>query len=165
MSIKDSLLNTYNGGYAVSDGLDIVIIDDEENVCEVLAEQIKTYYTWGEIITFTDVDRAISYCLARQSGIMIFILDVFVGQNNGFYFLDAISEKYQSAHYDTIMITGKADDDVVDMCVATGVNHLLEKPVRPYALQLAVRAIVTKYLNFAKRLLQDPDFAESVEKI
>ena len=149
----------------MSDGLDIVIIDDEENVCEVLAEQIKTYYTWGEIITFTDVDRAISYCLARQSGIMIFILDVFVGQNNGFYFLDAISEKYQSAHYDTIMITGKADDDVVDMCVATGVNHLLEKPVRPYALQLAVRAIVTKYLNFAKRLLQDPDFAESVEKI
>ncbi|MBN2298211.1 MAG: response regulator [Deltaproteobacteria bacterium] len=149
----------------MSDGLDIVIIDDEENVCEVLAEQIKDYYTWGEIITFTDVDKAITYCLGRDNGIMIFILDVFVGNNNGFYFLDAIAEKYQAAYQDTIMITGKADDDVVDMCVATGVNHLLEKPVRPYALQLAVRGIIAKYLKFAKRLLQDPDFAESVEKI
>jgi len=149
----------------VSDGLDILIVDDEENVCEVIAEQIKEYFTWGEVITFTDVDKAISYCLGRDNGIMIFILDVFVGHDNGFYFLDAIAEKYPFAYQDTIMITGKAGDDVVDMCVAAEVNYLLEKPIRPYALQLAVRAIVTKYLKFAKKLLQDPDFAESVEKI
>lgn len=149
----------------MSDGLDILIIDDEENVCEVLAEQIKSFYTWGEVITFSDVDKAISHCQSRDSSIMIFILDVFVGQNNAFFFLDAISEKYPSAHQDTIMITGNASNDVVDMCVATEVNHLLEKPVRPYALQLAVRSIVTKYLKFAKRLLQDPEFAVSVDKI
>ena len=149
----------------MSDGLDILIIDDEKNVCEIIAEQIKDYYTWGEIVTFTDVDKAISYCQGRDNSIMIFILDVFVGNNNGFSFLDAIADKYPGAYQDTIMITGKAGDDVVDMCVATGVNHLLEKPVRPYALQLAVRAIITKYLKFAKKLLQDPDFAESVEKI
>ncbi len=149
----------------MSDGLDVIIIDDEENVCEVLKEQIKDFYTWGEIITFTDVDKAITYCLNRDSSIMIFILDVFVGNNNGFFFLDAISEKYRWAYQDTVMITGKASDDVVDMCVASDVNHLLEKPVRPYALQLAVRSIINKYLRFAKTLLRDSDFAESVEKI
>ena len=63
------------------------------------------------------------------------------------------------------MITGKASDDVVDMCVASDVNHLLEKPVRPYALQLAVRSIINKYLRFAKTLLRDSDFADSVDKI
>jgi AmiR/NasT family two-component response regulator len=63
------------------------------------------------------------------------------------------------------MITGNANDDVVDMCVASGVNHLLEKPVRPYALQLAVRAIVSKYLKFAKLLLNDQEFAENIERI
>ena len=149
----------------MSDGLDVIIIDDEENVCEVLKEQIKDFYTWGEIISFTDVDKAIYYCLNRDSSIMIFILDVFVGNNNGFFFLDAISEKYRWAHQDTIMITGKASDDVVDMCVASDVNHLLEKPVRPYALQLAVRSIINKYLRFAKTLLRDSDFADSVDKI
>lgn len=149
----------------MSDGLDVIIIDDEENVCEVIKEQIKDFYTWGEIIYFTEVDKAISYCLNRDNSIMIFILDVFVGSNNGFFFLDAIAEKYPSAYLDTIMITGKASDDVVDMCVASDVNHLLEKPIRPYALQLAVRSIINKYLSFAKMLLHDHKFAENVEKI
>jgi len=149
----------------MSDGLDVIVIDDEDNVCEVIKEQINEFYTWGDIITFTDVDKAIAYCLNRENSIMIFILDVFVGDNNGFFFLDAISDKYHSAHQDTIMITGKASGDVVDMCVASDVNHLLEKPIRPYALQLAVRSIINKYLKFAKMLLQDHEFAENVEKI
>ena len=45
------------------------------------------------------------------------------------------------------------------------VERVLEKPVKPYALQLAVRAIAEKYLNFAKKLFQDPDFARSVSSI
>lgn len=62
------------------------------------------------------------------------------------------------------MITGNANDDVVNMCVASDVNHLLEKPIKAYALQLAVRSIVSKYLKFTKRLLQNPAFADSVSK-
>jgi response regulator of citrate/malate metabolism len=149
----------------MSDGLDILIIDDEKEVCEVLASHIEKFYTWGDITTCTDVERAISYCKSRPGSIMIFVLDVFVGESNGFLFLDAIAEKYPNAYCDTIMITGNANDDVVDMCVASGVNHLLEKPVKPYALQLAVRSIVSKYLKFAKMLLNDPDFAENIERI
>ncbi len=148
----------------MSDGLDVIIIDDEKNVCDVLASIVKKFYTWGDVITFNDVDDAIAYCISNSESICIFILDVFVGHENGFYFLDAIEEKFPSAREDTIMVTGNASDQVVDMCVASGVNHLLEKPVKPYALQLAVRSIVTKYLNFAKKLLQDPAFAENVSK-
>ena len=51
------------------------------------------------------------------------------------------------------------------MCIASDVNHLLEKPIKPYALQLAVRAICEKYLKFAKRLFHDPDFAKNVNAI
>lgn len=149
----------------MSDGLDVIIIDDEQHVCEVIAEMIGKFYTWGEIRCFTDVDQAIEFCLQQDVGIGIFVLDVFVGDKNGFLFLDAIEDKYPSAAHDTIMITGKASNDVVDMCVASEVHHLLEKPIKPYALQLAVRSIVMKYLTFAKRLLNDPIFAESVERM
>lgn len=149
----------------MSEGLDILIIDDEENVCDILSSHIKKFYTWGDVMTSTDVEKAIPYCLSRPGSIMIFVLDVFVGPSNGFTFLDAVSEKYPNAYLDTIMITGKANDDVVDMCVASGVNHLLEKPVKPYALQLAVRSIVSKYLKFAKQILKDPEFAENIERI
>jgi len=149
----------------MSDGLDILIIDDEQDVCDILSGHIEKFYTWGEIITYTDVDRAVQYCLSRENSIMLFILDVFVGKSNGFSFLDAIADKYPNACHDTIMVTGSANDDVVDMCVASGVNHLLEKPVRPYALQLAVRSIVSKYLKFAKLLLSNPDFAQRIGRI
>jgi response regulator of citrate/malate metabolism len=155
-----------NGGKAaMSDGLDVVIVDDEKHVCDVLSEIIREFYTWGDVLTFTDYEEASSYCFSRDKGLMIFILDVFVGDSNGFAFLDSIMKKYPNAQQDTIMISGMADDDIVNMCLVSGVCHLLEKPVRPYALQLAVRAIVMKYVKFAKRLLSDTELAEVIEKI
>jgi len=145
-------------------GLDVIIVDDEPIVCEVISEIIKDFYSWGDVLTFTDVDSAMEYCLNRDIGVAIFVVDVFLGGKSGFYFLDIIEEKFPTAHEDTVMITGNASDDVVNMCVASNVNHLLEKPIRPYALQLSVRAIVMKYLKFAKKLLRDPIFAENVAR-
>ena len=84
---------------------------------------------------------------------------------SGFYFLDEIEKKFPAAHEDAIIISGNASDDVVNMCLASKVNYLLEKPIKPYALQLAVRAITDKYLDFAKKLLQDPAYADSVTRL
>ena len=116
-------------------------------------------------MAFTDPDEAAAYCRSRGMGVAIFVLDVFVGEKSGFDFLDAIADVFPSAHHDTIMMTGAASDDVVDMCVASDVNHLLEKPIKHYELQLAVRAIVAKYVNFAKKLMRDDAFAEHVARI
>jgi DNA-binding NtrC family response regulator len=144
------------------DGLDVIIVDDDPEICKALTRIVTRFYTWGEVVPFSDVDKAIEYCHARETGLAIFIVDIFLGGKSGFFFLDMISEKFPTAHEDAILITGNANDDVVDMCVASDINHLLEKPVRPYALQLAVRSITSKYLKFAKKLLQDPAFAENV---
>jgi len=97
--------------------------------------------------------------------VAIFIIDVFLGGLSGFSFLDAIEKKFPTAHEDSIIISGNASEDVVNMCLASRVNYLLEKPIKPYALQLAVRAITAKYLNFAKKLLQDPTYADSVASL
>ncbi len=146
----------------MSNGLDVIIVDDDPGVCKLISEIVMRFYVWGDVISIIDVDEAIEYCLNREIGIAIFIIDVFLGGKSGFYFLDTIEEKFASAHDDTIIITGKASDDIVNMCLSSDVFYLLEKPIRPYALQLAVRAITTKYLKFAKKLLQDPVFARSV---
>jgi len=149
----------------MADGLDVIIVDDDSNVCEIVTEIVQTFYTWGDVKAFTDVDIASSYCLNREVGIAIFIVDVFLGGKSGFYFLDTIEEKFPTVHEDSIIITGNASDDVVNMCVASNVNHLLEKPIRAFALQLAVRSIVSKYLRFSRMLLKDPTFAEIVAKV
>ncbi len=144
------------------EGLDIIIIDDDGTVCEMIHEIVKRFYVWGNVYAFTDVNEAIGFCLSRESGLAIFIVDIYLAGITGFNFLDTISEKYPSAYEDSVIITGNASDDVVNACVASDVNYLLEKPIRPYALQLAVRSIINKYLKFAKRLLQDPAFARHI---
>jgi response regulator of citrate/malate metabolism len=149
----------------MSDGLDVIIVDDDQNVCKIVASIIKKFYTWGNIVTFSDVDEAIVSCLKREIGVAIFVVDVFLGGKSGFLFLDSIEERFPSAHKDAIIISGLASDDIVNMCLASDVNYLLEKPIKPYALQLAVRAITGKYLDFARKLLQDPDFAQSVARL
>jgi len=143
-------------------GLDVIVVDDDPRACELLSKIVERFYTWGEVLAFTDSDEAISYCRNREVGVAIFIVDVFLDGKSGFFLLDAIEDNFSTAHQDAIMVTGNASDDVVNMCVASGVNHLLEKPIKPYALQLSVRAIAEKYLKFAKKLLRDSSFAESV---
>lgn len=148
----------------MSDSLDVIIVDDDQLVCSLIAEIIERFYSWGKVYAFTDIAEALSFCQTRETGVAVFVLDVFLGDGTGFTFLDAIANKFPMAYEDTIIITGNASDDVVNMCVASDINHLIEKPIRPYTLQLAIRAIVSKYIRFAKRLLRDSDLAESVAR-
>ncbi|MEZ4525398.1 MAG: response regulator [Desulfobacterales bacterium] len=149
----------------MSEGLDVIIVDDDPIVCRMLSKEAEKFYTWGNVLTFTHSDEAISHCLGCGVGLAIFVVDVFLDGKSGFYFLDVIEEKFPTAHEDAIIITGSASEEVVDMCVASNVSYLLEKPVKKYAFQLAVRSIVTKYLRFSKKLLRDPEFARIVNSI
>ena len=149
----------------MSDGLDVIVVDDDPGICEIIAELIESFYTWGKVYSFSNPDKAIAFCLDRDIGVAIFVVDVFLGGLSGFYFLDAIEPKYPTVHEDTIIISGNASDDVVNMCLASNVNYLIEKPLKPYAMQLAVRAITAKYLEFAKKLLRDERYAENVARL
>ncbi len=155
----------YGEGENMSDGLDVIVVDDDKGICDVISELVESFYSWGNVISFSNADRAIDHCLQRDTGVAIFVVDVFLGGLSGFYFLDAVQAKFPTAHEDAIIISGNASDDVVNMCLASRVNYLLEKPIKPYALQLAVRAITGKYLDFAKKLLQDPAYADSVTRL
>jgi DNA-binding NarL/FixJ family response regulator len=148
----------------MSDGLDLIIIDDDSSVCKTISNIANSFYTWGDVIGFVDVDEALSYCQGCDIGVGIFIIDVFLGGQSGFDFIKKIEGKFPSIYEDTIIITGNASDDIVNRCIFSNVNYLLEKPIMPYALQLAVRAIAMKYLTFAKRLLRDPAFAADISK-
>ena len=149
----------------MSGGLDLIILDDDSSVCNIISDIVKSFYTWGDVICFVDVDEALSYCQSCDIGVGIFIIDVFLGGQSGFDFIKKIEKKFPSIYEDTIIITGNADDEMVNKCISSNVNYLLEKPIMPYALQLAVRSIAMKYMTFAKRLLRDPVFAADVSKI
>ena len=119
----------------------------------------------GNIFTLTIDESRYANHDNRDKGVAIFVLDVFMGDHTGFTFLDSIDEKFPMAHEDAIIITGKASNDVVNMCIAADITSLLEKPIKSYALQLAVSTIVSKYIKFAKKLLQDPSLIEDIESL
>ncbi len=147
----------------MTQGLDVIIVDDDPAVAKSIVSAVKRFYTWGEVITFTDSQEAMNYCLEMERSVAIFILDVFMDNRTGFSFLDSITEKFPMACEDSIIITGDASDDVVNMCIAAEINYLIEKPFKFYSLQFAVRAIVSKYLKFAKRILEDPALISDIE--
>jgi len=149
----------------MSTKLDVIIVDDDPSVTKVISRIIQSFYKWGEVISFTDIDEAIAYCMRHEMGVAVFVLDIYLGEKTGFDFLDKIVKRYPSAREDTIIITGNASDEVVNQCISSGVYHLLEKPIKPYGLQLAVRSIIMKYIKFAQKLFQDPIFADRVKKV
>jgi response regulator of citrate/malate metabolism len=147
------------------ENLDVVILDDDPLICSLIKDILESFYVWGDVHSFTDYHKALSHCKKTKAGVAIFILDVYLGKETAFNFLDAISDKFPWASEDTIIITGNANDDIVNMCIASNITHLLEKPIKAYTLKLAVRAIVGKYILFAKRILGNPDFAKNVARI
>jgi DNA-binding NtrC family response regulator len=149
----------------MSQGLDVMVLDDDPGISQVLKELIESFYAWGQVVAFSNSEKAMDWCLKQDVGLGIFVVDVFLKGMSGFFFLDSIERKFPSAHRDAIIISGKASEDVVNMCLASNVTYLLEKPIKPYALQLAVRAITAKYLDFAKKLLHDPALAKSISRL
>ncbi len=149
----------------MSNNLDVIVLDDDPQICSLLTELLESFYIWGEIHPFTDYQQALAYCRRKKGGIAIFILDVYLGKESAFDFLDAVSDQYAWAAEDAIIITGNASDDIVNVCISSNITYLIEKPIRSYTLKLAVRAIVDKYLVFARRILDNTHFARSVAEI
>jgi len=141
--------------------IDVIVLDDDPQFCQLIAEILKTFYVWGDINSFTDYQEAVEFCRKKNSGVAIFILDVYLNGKTAFDFLKEISNQYAWAPEDTIIITGKADDEIVNMCIPLNITYLLEKPMKAYTLKLAVRAIVGKYTLFAKRIIGDLNLSKS----
>ena len=148
----------------MSDNLDVVILDDDPLTCSLIKDILEGFYVWGKIHTFTDYQKALSYCKKTKLGTAIFILDVYLGKNSAFDFLDAVSEGCPWASEDTIIITGHASDDIVNLCIASNITQLLDTPIKGYTLKLAVRAIASTYILFAKRILGNAEFAKNVAR-
>ena len=65
------------------EGIDVIIIDDDPEVCEGLTRLIQLFYVWGNVLSFSDADEATAYCLSQPHGLAVFVVDVFLGEKSG----------------------------------------------------------------------------------
>ncbi|MEJ2157915.1 MAG: hypothetical protein P8X96_21510 [Desulfobacteraceae bacterium] len=61
------------------EGLDVIIVDDDPTVCELVTTIVKRFYTWGDVISFSDTNKATEFCLARDIGVAIFKYELLYG--------------------------------------------------------------------------------------
>ena len=52
----------------MSDGLDVIIVDDDPSVCKLIFKIVNSFYVWGDVISFTDVDEAINGLTSPHPG-------------------------------------------------------------------------------------------------
>ena len=119
--------------------LSILLVDDEA----IVGNRLKPALTkiGYDVEAFEDPKDAMLRLDEKEFDIVI--TDIMMSEVNGIQLLEFVQSKNERTK--VIMITGYASEDVVNRCVASDVHHLLEKPIEPYALQLALRAIVAKY--------------------
>jgi hypothetical protein len=41
----------------MSDGLDVIIIDDDKGICEIIKELVENFYSWGDVISFSNAEE------------------------------------------------------------------------------------------------------------
>ncbi|MBW2066883.1 MAG: response regulator [Deltaproteobacteria bacterium] len=147
----------------MSNGLKIIVLEDDPGVCGILSDMIRGFYTWGQVVSFTNPADAISYCRGLKEDVALFVLDVFLKDLTCFEFLDGISDKFPMAYENSIIISGYASEDVVNMCTASDIRHFLEKPVSLYALQHAVLNTVSRYIRWASKFCKCPGLSDRAE--
>jgi len=81
-------------GGLMTGGLPVIIVDDDPQVCEITAEIVRSFYTWGKVFVFTDPDEALRFCQDGQTGVAIFILDVFLEEKTCFSFLKSVQPAF-----------------------------------------------------------------------
>ena len=90
----------------MSAGLDVIILDDEKNIADHLGELTESFYSWGNVYAFSDILEARTFCFNRDSSLAIFVLDMFLGGQTAFDFIEAVTIHYPMAAEDSIIITG-----------------------------------------------------------
>jgi len=107
---------------------DVLIVDDDKNICEIFKEYCESTKKFNKIITANDGSVA---TLKLQNQIFgLIILDMTLPKKNGFeVILREFTEHNKNKKQNILVISGTLDPNVVTKLIQSGVKHFLVKPV------------------------------------
>jgi len=104
------------------EALDVLVVDDEQSICMLLHDVLARF--GHRVETLQDARLAIDLCSKRKFDLVF--LDIRMPGMNGLDALKALKELCPDATY--VMITGFAQNDVVEECMNSGASACLGKP-------------------------------------
>ncbi len=135
----------------------VTILDDDELICENLAQMIGSWGLSAE--GFTRPEAALAHI--RESKCDVVLLDVFIAEVSGLDLIPQISD--DSSDLKIIIITGFADKDTAIRALKLGAFDLLEKPFQNellyHSILRALKALETE--RGFRRLIEDLEQSRS----
>ena len=121
--------------------LTTLVVDDQLTMRALIRESLKTI-GFGEIMEAHDGEEALRTMLTNGSKIKLIISDYNMPNLSGLNFLRAVRmhEPIQKTAF--IMLTGRADADLVVKAKEHGVNNYIVKPFTTDVLRSKIEAVV-----------------------
>lgn len=139
---------------SVSDRLSILLVEDDDELRELLVEVLKEneYYVEGASSGPEAVEKA------RETPFDLVITDIRMGEMNG---LDTLLEvREETPDFESMVITGYADEDIPAQALRLGVGEYLKKP---FELKDFVKAVERLLQDYKRRLNQDRDRRDTLK--
>ncbi len=117
----------------------ILVVDDEEDLCEILRFNLK-----NEGFDITTANSAEEALRLNLPDFKLILLDVMMGEISGFKMAAMLKERPETAHIPIIFITAK--DTVDDTCTgfSIGADDYISKPFSIREVILRVKAVLRR---------------------
>ena len=117
----------------------ILIIDDDEDLCELVSEYLEV--EGFEVETVHDGESGLRVAKENEEDYDLTILDVMLPKMNGF---DVLRELRQTSKLPVLMLTARGDDMERIVGLEIGADDYLPKPFNPRELVARIRAILRR---------------------
>ena len=127
----------------------ILIIDDDEELCELVSEYLSVEGFEAEAVN--DGEEGLRKALENRHELVI--LDVMLPGRNGF---DVLRELRRKSYVPVLMLTARGDDTERIVGLEIGADDYLSKPFNPRELVARMRAILRR-TEASERIRQTPE--------
>lgn len=121
--------------------LTILVVDDQQTI-RSLARMALEQWGVGTILEAADGEEALKAILTHKTPIHLIISDYNMPNLNGLSLLRAVRAHGPISKTAFIMLTGRADKQMVLSAVEHGVNNYLVKPFTPDSLREKIEAVI-----------------------
>jgi response regulator of citrate/malate metabolism len=105
---------------------DVLIVDDDEDICEILSDYVKSIGAFRNIVVALDGSHAIDKL--RNQVFSLILLDLNLPKKNGLEVLNYIKGEKIHNLDSVIMISGEFDEKMIKKAVEAGGRCFLAKP-------------------------------------
>lgn len=117
----------------------ILVVDDEQDICEILQYNLET--EGFEVMIANSAEEALELPLQEFS---LILLDVMMGEMSGFQMARRLKSNHDTAHIPIIFITAMDGEDNLVKGLNIGADDYIAKPLSMKEVKARVRAVLRR---------------------